>query len=202
MSTAFSQNILTPLSIFIITQGISMGGGGTSEAFHTCRGWKGHRVQQKHSRVQFFSFFLFAGYHYSLWDSRSDTAAALNNGDVSCHSRFPCLVKGPEDDQIYIQSLIYILTSHSALVWIINATRSAVRRGRVKMRDGGEKACRGTKCKGEPVQGSEGKKEIVWALRGSIKYFNHRLSLNENAFDPDSKGLLQNKRLFELAAAQ
>lgn len=60
----------------------------------------------------------------------------------------------------------------------------------------------GAKCKGESVHVSEGKGEIAWALRGSVKYFNHRLSLNENAFDPDSKGLLQNKRLFELAAAQ
>ncbi len=39
-------------------------------------------------------------------------------------------------------------------------------------------------------------------LGASIKYFNHRLSCYENAFDPDSKGLLQNKHFFELAAAQ
>lgn len=57
-------------------------------------------------------FFLFAIYlHYFLWDNSSDTAAALNNGDISCYSCFLWAVKGPEEDQIYIQPLIYIFTS-------------------------------------------------------------------------------------------
>lgn len=45
--------------------------------------------------------------------------------------------------------------------------------------------------------------EKDFTRRGArIKYFNHRLSCYENAFDPDSKALLQNKYFFELAAAQ
>lgn len=39
-------------------------------------------------------------------------------------------------------------------------------------------------------------------LCASIKYFNHRLSCSEHAFDPDSKGLLQNKHFFEFALVQ
>lgn len=40
-------------------------------------------------------------------------------------------------------------------------------------------------------------------LGASIKYFNHRLSRYENAFDPDSKGLfIKQAFFFELAAAQ
>lgn len=58
------------------------------------------------------TFFLFAVYlHYFPWDNSSDTAAALNNGDISCYSCFLWVVKGPEEDQIYIQPLIYIFTS-------------------------------------------------------------------------------------------
>lgn len=44
-------------------------------------------------------------------------------------------------------------------------------------------------------------KGIARGLHGSIKYFSHSLSRYENTFDPDSKGLLQNKHYFELAAA-
>lgn len=82
------------------------------------------------------------------------------------------------------------------------------KRERVKMRDGGtaKEETGGTKCKGEEMRASEQQQHECgrdWMRLGaSIKYFNHRLSCYENAFDLDSKGLLQNKHFFELAAAQ
>lgn len=90
---------------------------------------------------------------------------------------------------------------HPALALIINATRLRERIN-VSGRDGKG----GTKCKGESECNC-----LKWAAAwegdctrpgASIKYFNHRLSCYENAFDPDSKELLQNKHFFELAAAQ
>lgn len=47
-----------------------------------------------------------------------------------------------------------------------------------------ESKCEWVKKKGMREKG------IAWGLRGSIKYFNHRLSCYETAFDPDSNGLL------------
>lgn len=46
------------------------------------------------------------------------------------------------------------------------------------------------------------RESVCVRLGASIKYFNHRLSCYGNAFDPDSKGLLQNKHFFDLATAQ
>lgn len=50
-------------------------------------------------------------------------------------------------------------------------------------------------------KGTEGEGDCTASCGASIKYFSRRLSRHENAFDPDSKGLLQNKHFFELAAA-
>lgn len=68
------------------------------------------------------------------------------------------------------------------------------------------KQAEGTKCKGEETPATEERgmrqRGIAWGLVPVLNISITDWVGTKNAFDPDSKGLLQNKHFFELAAAQ
>lgn len=105
----------------------------TPEAFHTCRGWKGRGMQQKHLEVYFcVTFFFFTDcFHYFLCDNSSVTVVATNAGWFLLLSIG--IQRSRRQSNIHRASYLYFHI-HSALVWIINATREVVRK-RISMRE-------------------------------------------------------------------
>lgn len=168
-------------------------------SFSQMHGMKGTRWAAKPLQSVLLCSFLFNGYlHYFLHDGSSDTAAAENARQISATTpAFYGWSKVLKWSKIHTASYLY-LHIYSALTWIINATRSLVRKRNQVKREGdeGNGKAASTHCKGNVRE-----RDCV-RLGASIKYFNLRLSCCEEAFDPDSKGLLQNKHFFELAAAQ